>query len=275
MHPSPTKPVPAPSNTAGAPRRTMLLTIANSFRLACGSLVLTAALAAVATAQQYVPPPPPLVVGPCVPTKKSPCTAPPTTTAPPATPDKFPFPGDAPAPATATPAAAAFPFPGDAEKPATPTPAASPFPFPAESESSSSAATGTPPAPAAADPNPDQPALADKGTTGSTRMERNRARRLLPKVEDLDAREAEDLEVAHYYTTTGNFPAAYMRAKDAVAVIPDDPLAHFALAEAAHNLKKDDEARTEYSLYLKLDPEGQKVKQARQALTLLASRKPA
>jgi Tfp pilus assembly protein PilF len=85
-------------------------------------------------------------------------------------------------------------------------------------------------------------------------------------VEDLDAREAEDLQVSHYYATTGNFLASYMRAQDAVKTIPDDPLAHFALAESASKLKKTDEAIAEYKLYLKLDPDGEKAKAAQRAL---------
>jgi Tfp pilus assembly protein PilF len=72
--------------------------------------------------------------------------------------------------------------------------------------------------------------------------------------------------VSHYYVTTGNFLGAYMRAQDAVKTIPDDPLAHFALAEAAANLKKKDQAVAEYQIYLKLDPDGEKAKAARRAL---------
>ena len=95
-------------------------------------------------------------------------------------------------------------------------------------------------------------------------------RRHLPKVEDLDKREADDLEISHYYATTGNFQASYMRAQDAVKTIPDDPMAHFALAESARRLNKKDEAVSEYKLYLKMDPEGEKAKDARRALIELA-----
>jgi Tfp pilus assembly protein PilF len=86
----------------------------------------------------------------------------------------------------------------------------------------------------------------------------------------MDEREAKDLEISHYYVTTGNFLGAYMRAKDAVATIPDDPLAHFAVAETAAGLKKTDEAISEYQLYLKLDPDGEKAKAAKRALALLS-----
>jgi len=250
----------------------------------------------------YTPPPPPLKTGPCVPTKEYPCTPLPSSEPPVAAPaQKFPFPGDVPAndkpgtPATQTPASQAFPFPEDADKPAPPsTPAAKAFPFPDDAdkpppapvpstpaaksfpfpdnpyppgESSSSSSSSS--ADSTSEPDPSEPALADKGSSGSTRMERRAQRRLLPKVEDLDAREAEDLQVSHYYATTGNFLAAYLRAQDAVKTIPDDPLAHFALAESAAKLNKKDEAIAEYKLYLKLDPEGEKAKAARGALAEL------
>lgn len=91
----------------------------------------------------------------------------------------------------------------------------------------------------------------------------------MPKVEDLDRREEEDLQVSHYYFTTGNFLASYLRAQDAVKTIADDPEAHFALAEAAQRLKKNDEAIAEYGAYLKLEPQGDKAKSALKALNQL------
>jgi hypothetical protein len=260
----------------------MLLTITNPFRsipLLSACALTLAAGAAHAQYPPYTPPPPPLKTGPCVPTKEYPCTPLPSSEPPAAAPaSKFPFPGDAPdqPAAPATPAAKAFPFPEDADRPpATPapaSPAAKSFPFPdsayppAESSSSSSNSSSSDPT---AEPGLAQPALADKGSSGSTRMERRAQRRLLPKVEDLDAREAEDLQVSHYYATTGNFLAAYLRAQDAVKTIPDDPLAHFALAESAAKLNKKDEAIAEYKLYLKLEPEGEKAKAAQRALAEL------
>ena len=68
--------------------------------------------------------------------------------------------------------------------------------------------------------------------------------------------------MSHYYFTTGNFLASYLRAQDAVKTIADDPEAHFALAEAAQRLKKNDEAIAEYGAYLKLEPQGDKAKSA-------------
>ncbi len=112
------------------------------------------------------------------------------------------------------------------------------------------------------------PPLKDEGSTGSTRFQRKH----LAKVEDTDQRELKDIEVSHFYLTTGNFPAAYTRAQDAVKLYPDDENAHLALAEAADKLKKRDEAAEEYKVYLKLAPDGDKAKQAERALAALPPR---
>ncbi len=40
----------------------------------------------------------------------------------------------------------------------------------------------------------------------------------------------EDLKVAKFYRDRGNFNAVYLRSKDAVKTIPDDPEAHLLLA---------------------------------------------
>jgi hypothetical protein len=244
----------------------MPLTITNPFRSLCALLLAVAS--ATAAHAQYQPPPPALTKAPCVPTKKTPCAVDPSDVRPADTVNPFPFPGEKPGevpdiPTDATPAPKT-----DAPKPATPTPAtpATPgsFPFPGEpaadppSSSSSSSSSSTPDA---ATPDDSAPALKDEGSTGSTRF----ARKHLSKVEDLDTREAKDLEVSHYYVTTGNFQAAYLRAKDAVATIPDDPAAHLALAQTAQRLKKNDEAVAEYNAYLKLEPQGDKASTARKA----------
>ena len=50
---------------------------------------------------------------------------------------------------------------------------------------------------------------------------------------------------------------------------PDDPDAHFALAEIAQKLEKRDEAITEYNACLKLDPPEKEAKDARKALARL------
>ncbi len=66
-----------------------------------------------------------------------------------------------------------------------------------------------------------------------------------------------------------NYQGAYLRAKDAVTVQPDYSLAHFTLAQVAQKMKKKDEAVAEYQLYLKLEPDGEKVKDAKKALAEL------
>ena len=111
----------------------------------------------------------------------------------------------------------------------------------------------------------DPAALKDEGSSGSTRF----ARKHLAKVEDLETRETKDLEVARYYASTGNFQAAYLRAKDAITIIPDDPAAHLAVAQTAQRLNKKDEAIAEYKVYLTLEPNGDKVPSARKALAFL------
>ncbi len=80
---------------------------------------------------------------------------------------------------------------------------------------------------------------------------------------------SEDLDVAKFYSDRGNFQAAYLRAKDATKLMPDDAEAHFALAQAAEKLKRKDEAAIEYAVYLKLDPTGQKTVAAQRALSQL------
>jgi hypothetical protein len=238
----------------------------------CGLVLLTsvAVLGAQRVFAQYQPPPPPLTAAPCKPTKKDPCTPPPSATAlpvaAPSAAERFPFPGetpgtnpDTPGAATATPdhpptadAAGRFPFPGDSDAP---------------TSSSSSSSSSNAPAPSdSADPDGTAPDAAPERRTRTLA-----GRRKLAKVEDLNHREAEDLDVAHYYTTTGNFLAAYLRAKDAVATMPDDPEAHFALADGARRLKKDAEAALEYRKYIELEPQGDKVKASQKALAALGA----
>ncbi len=246
------------------------------FRLVLLALLLSVAHRATrAVAQAYTPPPPPLTTGPCKPTKKDPCpdTVP---TSPPAAADKFAYPGDVPAgqsvpnPSSTDP----FPFPKDdsTSKPAPQTtpktgPASDPFPFPKEdsklppgSASSSSSDDGAP----ASRPAKHGNAVDDDGEDDTPATPPHRTK--LPKVEDLDQREAKDLEVARFYLSTGDYIGAYNRAKDAVDLYPDDAEAHFALAAAAQKLKKNDEAVAEFKSYLKLEPDGDHVKIAQRAL---------
>ena len=81
-----------------------------------------------------------------------------------------------------------------------------------------------------------------------------------------DERVDEDLSVAKFYMGDGNLQGAYLRAQDAVKVQPDYSAAHFTLAQVAQKLKKKDEAIAEFKTYLKLDPDGEKKREAQKAL---------
>jgi tetratricopeptide (TPR) repeat protein len=97
-------------------------------------------------------------------------------------------------------------------------------------------------------------------------------RRRLPKVEDLQSPEErvdEDLKVAKFYADAGDFNAAYLRVRDAVKHLPSDPDTHFALAYVAQKMKKREEAIAEYNNYLRLAPDGDRIKDARKALNEL------
>jgi tetratricopeptide (TPR) repeat protein len=119
-------------------------------------------------------------------------------------------------------------------------------------------------------PDPDaKPGLKDAGTRGSTRAERRRLRPMAEKMQSNDERVDEDLQVADFYSKRGNKMGAYLRAKDAVKTEPDEADTHLALAQAADQMGKKDEAVTEYRAYLKLEPDGDGVKTAEQALTRL------
>lgn len=236
--------------------------------------------------------PPAAAPAPCsVAPQPEPCSTKPAA-AKPSTSEKFPFPGDisgvpssAPAPdapppslsgvpqapdASGTPSAPlakpdaskAFPFPGDLSKPGTG------GTVPGSSSSSSSSDDDTTPADAGA-----TPALQDKGSEGeSATPGRHLLHRVNPigtKLQSTDEREAEDLDVAHTYIGIGDLQGAYMRTQDAVKLAPDDPDAHFALAEIALKLQKRDEAITEYNACLKLDPSDKEAKDARKALERL------
>jgi tetratricopeptide (TPR) repeat protein len=199
-----------------------------------------------------------------------PCT-PPTETKKPSTAEQFPFPGEPAKPIA--PADAAAP---DAPKPNPSHPsAADEHPFPtqsppmsdADSSSSSSSSSSSGDSSSSADPDAPKPVpwVDDAASTRSTRKR-------LPKVQKLQSdedRAAEDLDVAKFYEGKGNLDAAYLRTKDAVKVQPNDPETHFALAQIAEKLKKRDEAIAEYNAYLKLDPDGEKIKTARKALSQL------
>jgi len=233
------------------------------------------------------------------PADPAPCTVAPqpepcgTTPAKPSATEKFPFPGtggasNAPAPNAPSPSLSGVP---DApETPSKPAPAAGKkdFPFPGDdskpdangssSSGSSSSNSGDDPLPGDPGANPDtktdgSPALKDKGSDGTqTQPGRHILHRVNPvgtKLQTADEREAEDLDIAHFYTQTGDLQGAYLRSQDAVKTMPDDPAAHFALAEAAMKLNKKDEAIAEYAACLKLDPDERQARNSRKALARL------
>jgi hypothetical protein len=213
----------------------------------------------------------------------APCPVPNQTPA--QTPDQATKPCPPPAPAAKKPSVAEqFPFPGEVARPAnppdspapatTPSDAATQHPFPAQpppklpgdDSSSSSSSSGDDPN-ATPDDNP-----ASKGGDPSNPPEGTSVHRKLPKVKRVqsdDERVDEDLTVAKFYLRDENYQGAYLRAKDAVTIQPDFSAAHFALAEIAQKLKKKDEAIAEFQTYLKLDPDGEKAKDAKRALANL------
>jgi tetratricopeptide (TPR) repeat protein len=215
-----------------------------------------------------------------------PCGTAPAPSGKPSTTNKFPFPGEAgaigpstsaapslsgapPAPdASSTPAdkkgaAKEFPFPGDA--------GASPAPGTSSSRSNSSGDDASPVDTSAA------PGLTDKGSEGSATPGRHLLHRLNPvgtKLQTIDEREQEDLDVAHFYIQTGDLQGAYLRDQDAVKVAPDDPDAHIALAEIALKVNKPDVAIAEYTACLKLHPSDKEAREARKALARLNLKQP-
>jgi hypothetical protein len=212
--------------------------------------------------------------------------------------DKFPFPGESstspqagtppsmtgapqavdPPPAPLNPGVPAdkkFPFPGESGAAATPGGTG----FNSGSSSSSSSSSGSAdsesnPADAASSPDTSgRPELQDKGSEGQqTQPGRHLLHRVNPpgtKLQSPAERAAEDLDIARFYMDSGDLAGAYSRSQDAVKLQPDDPEAHFTLAEAASKLNKRDEAINHYQQCLKLDPIDKQAKAARKALARL------
>lgn len=253
-----------------------------------GALLIAACSAVACPAQSAPADPAPCSVTP----QPEPCGG--TAAAKPSAAKKFPFPGesgstDAPAPSlSGVPDA---PGTAGAAQDAPDAPAANDvnkkFPFPgaadtkaagdAGSSSSSSSSSGDVPQ-YDPDANPAggagaTPGLTDKGSEGeATTPGRHILHRVNPvgtKLQSADERETEDLSVAHFYISTGDMKGAYLRSQDAVKIAPDDPDAHFLLAETALKLNKKDEAIAEYNACLKLDPVEKEAKDARKALEKL------
>ena len=196
---------------------------------------------------------------PCPPPAKKPSTA-----------EQFPFPG-----APAKPAPPATPAP-DSPGATTPSSAATEHPFPTtpapalpgDDSSSSSGSSNSDSSSSSSGTDSDVPDtdMPKPGAEGSS------VHRKLPKVQRVqtdDERVDEDLKVAKFYMRDDNLKGAYLRAQDAVKTQPEYSAAHYALAEIAEKMKKKDEAIAEFQTYLKLDPDGEKAKEARKALDQL------
>ena len=205
--------------------------------------------------------------------------------------DKFPFPspdssapqaapaaGDA-APAAKKSSADEFPFPESDKAPAdgkVPGAAnknpAGDFPFPEDDSKAGSSSSSSSSSDDASAPGAQPDAGGDKSTDPGQPQGRHLLHRVNPigtKLQTPEEREAEDLDIAHYYSQTGDVKGAYLRSQDAVKTAPDDPDAHFALAEAALKLNKRDEAIAEYTACLKLDPTDKEAKAAHKELARL------
>jgi hypothetical protein len=224
----------------------------------------------------------------------APCGTTPADSSKPSSPEKFPFPGETGATSPPKPQAPSLSGVPDApEKPDSPQgpAAAKQFPFPGEagnpdlsgsanpdsatpgsanpgssSSSSSSSDNGVP----QYDPNaPAAPSDQAGNGSASATPGRHILHRVNPvgtKLQSADERENEDINVAHYYMQSGDLKGAYLRGQDAVKAVPDDPGAHFLLAELAQKLDKREEAIAEYKTCLTLDPIEKQAKDARKAL---------
>lgn len=80
---------------------------------------------------------------------------------------------------------------------------------------------------------------------------------------------AKDDKVGKFYLQAGDYKGAYERYKEASEVAPEDGEAVFGLAESARGLHLNDEAASNYALYLDAFPDGKRSKEARKALAAL------
>jgi tetratricopeptide (TPR) repeat protein len=75
-----------------------------------------------------------------------------------------------------------------------------------------------------------------------------------------------DVEVGDYYFKRENYRAAASRYQEALLYKPKDAVATFKLAQSLEKLKQYDDARDNYSAFLKILPKGKDADEARQAL---------
>jgi Flp pilus assembly protein TadD len=77
------------------------------------------------------------------------------------------------------------------------------------------------------------------------------------------------MEVGYFYFKAKNFAGAESRFREALQTMPRNPEAIFRLAQSLDKLKKTDEARKDYQLYLALQPAGLFAEEASHALRRL------
>lgn len=81
-----------------------------------------------------------------------------------------------------------------------------------------------------------------------------------------------DDKVGDFYLQTGDYKGAYDRFKEASEVAPEDAYAVFGMAKAADGLGWNQQAITNYTIYLEAVPNGKYAKDARKALKKLDSK---
>ena len=191
-----------------------------------------------------------------------PCTPPAAGATKPSVAEQFPFPGE-PSKAVVTPDSPSPSSPKNSADTDHPFPTTTPPRLPGDDSSSSSSSSSSSDADDPSDTTPPPKGENAEGTSVHRKLPKPK------KVQTDDERVDEDITVAKFYMNDENFAGAYLRAKDAVKVQPDYSLAHFTLAQVAQKMKKKDEAIAEFKTYLKLDPNGEKMKDAEKALAEL------
>jgi len=83
---------------------------------------------------------------------------------------------------------------------------------------------------------------------------------------------ARDDKVGTFYLQTRGYKGAYDRFKEASQVAPEDAYAVYGMAKAAEGLGWDEQAITNYTIYLEADPEGKHSNEARKELKKLTSK---
>lgn len=88
-----------------------------------------------------------------------------------------------------------------------------------------------------------------------------------------EAEFAKDMDVGDFYLSERkNYGGAMLRFRDALEHKPNDPLATFRFAQSLEGLHQADEARQAYAAYLKLEPKGRFVGEAKKALERLQTK---